>query len=192
MEDAEQSMAYPRNDRICLDLGKRGSSKVEFSEDEETLIIRMYKLVGKSHILPRLAPTYTESLLDRNKDGGNRFQSVKNEGKSKKQSIKRVKDAGERLRGKGKCLPFELWRLRTVTRALDDLWRLRTVTRALDDGDERNVLEGKVLAPYNACPKVADRLNLSPSRRGLRVEAKGGAEEKTASPGTQAQGSNLT
>ncbi|RDY01647.1 MYB-like transcription factor ETC1, partial [Mucuna pruriens] len=26
---------------------KRGSSKVEFSEDEETLIIRMYKLVGE-------------------------------------------------------------------------------------------------------------------------------------------------
>ncbi|KAL5132148.1 Transcription factor CPC [Glycine soja] len=29
------------------DSGKRGSSKVEFSEDEETLIIRMYKLVGE-------------------------------------------------------------------------------------------------------------------------------------------------
>ncbi|XP_020204111.1 transcription repressor MYB5, partial [Cajanus cajan] len=27
--------------------GNRGSSKVEFSEDEETLIIRMYKLVGE-------------------------------------------------------------------------------------------------------------------------------------------------
>ncbi|WVZ00525.1 hypothetical protein V8G54_026594 [Vigna mungo] len=36
-----------KDDRICLDSGKRGSSKVEFSEDEETLIIRMYKLVGK-------------------------------------------------------------------------------------------------------------------------------------------------
>ncbi|QCE09563.1 transcription factor CPC-like [Vigna unguiculata] len=31
-----------KDDRTCLDSGK-----VEFSEDEETLIIRMYKLVGK-------------------------------------------------------------------------------------------------------------------------------------------------
>ncbi|XP_068500189.1 transcription factor CPC-like isoform X1 [Phaseolus vulgaris] len=36
-----------KDDRICLDSGKRGTSKVEFSEDEETLITRMYKLVGK-------------------------------------------------------------------------------------------------------------------------------------------------
>ncbi|WVY90217.1 hypothetical protein V8G54_035731 [Vigna mungo] len=72
----------------------------------------------------KLLPTRVESLLDRNKGGGNRSQFVKNEGKSKEN---RSKDAGERLRGKGKCLPLELW-------------RMRTVTRAFDDGDERNVL----------------------------------------------------
>ncbi|TKY48754.1 MYB transcription factor ETC1 [Spatholobus suberectus] len=45
MADSDRSSSEISTD--SSDSGKRGSSKVEFSEDEETLIIRMYKLVGE-------------------------------------------------------------------------------------------------------------------------------------------------
>ncbi|KAL2331822.1 hypothetical protein Fmac_019403 [Flemingia macrophylla] len=43
MADSDRSSTAISSDSS----GNRGSSKVEFSEDEETLIIRMYKLVGE-------------------------------------------------------------------------------------------------------------------------------------------------
>ncbi|BAT92181.1 MYB-like transcription factor ETC1 [Vigna umbellata] len=44
---ADSNTSSTQTSSHSSDSGKRGSSKVEFSEDEETLIIRMYKLVGK-------------------------------------------------------------------------------------------------------------------------------------------------
>ncbi|KAG4972094.1 hypothetical protein AAZX31_13G289600 [Glycine max] len=44
---ADSDLSSSQISTHSTDSGNRGSSKVEFSEDEETLIIRMYKLVGE-------------------------------------------------------------------------------------------------------------------------------------------------
>ncbi|CAJ1956352.1 unnamed protein product [Sphenostylis stenocarpa] len=44
---ADSNCSSTQTSSHSADSGKRGSSKVEFSEDEETLVIKMYKLVGQ-------------------------------------------------------------------------------------------------------------------------------------------------
>ncbi|KAL6332260.1 hypothetical protein AAG906_001975 [Vitis piasezkii] len=43
---SEDTQRYPHDTLLCLHLETAKDSKVEFSEDEETLIARMFRLVG--------------------------------------------------------------------------------------------------------------------------------------------------